>query len=53
MLSLSITDQVVDEALALRSRVLVFLEDGFAGRDAIKANAFTRARSAGITMKTV
>jgi hypothetical protein len=33
--------------------VVVFLEDGFAGHDAVKANAFTTARNRGITMKTV
>ena len=42
---------------ALRSssspRVVVFLEDGFAGADAVKANAFTNAKNLGITMKTV
>jgi adenine-specific DNA-methyltransferase len=53
VVSLGITDEVVAEALALEPRVLVFLEDGFAGKDAVKANAFTRARNAGITMKTV
>ena len=53
VVSLDITDEVVDGALALKPRVLVFLEDGFAGKDAVKANAFTRARNAGITMKTV
>jgi adenine-specific DNA-methyltransferase len=53
VVSLDISDAVVDDALALEPRVLVFLEDGFAGKDAVKANAFTRARNAGITMKTV
>jgi adenine-specific DNA-methyltransferase len=47
------TDDVVAEALALQPRVLVFLEDGFAGKDAVKANAYTNARNLGITMKTV
>jgi adenine-specific DNA-methyltransferase len=53
VMSLDITEAVVDDAISLKPRVLVFLEDGFAGRDAVKANAFTRARNAGITMKTV
>jgi adenine-specific DNA-methyltransferase len=53
VVSLDVTEEVVDGALALQPRVLVFLEDGFAGKDAVKANAFTRARNAGITMKTV
>ncbi len=51
--SLDLDDDVVAAALELETRVLVFLEDGFAGSDALKANAFTRARELGIMMKTV
>lgn len=51
--SLDLNDDVVAAALGLEPRVLVFLEDGFAGSDATRANAFTRARELGITMKTV
>jgi len=40
-------------ALALGERVIVFMEDAFAGRDTVKANAFTRSRELGVTMKTV
>ena len=36
-----------------KPHVVVFLEDGFAGNDAVKANAFTNARNLGITLKTV
>lgn len=50
--SLDVTDEVVAEALKLNLRVVVFLEDGFAGSDAAKANAFTSSRDLGITMKT-
>ena len=53
VLTLDLTDQITAAALAQRSRVLVFLEDGFAGRDAVKANAFTNAKQLGIKMKTV
>jgi adenine-specific DNA-methyltransferase len=53
VLSLDITDEVVDYALALGARVVVFLEDGFAGADAVKANAVTKARNLFITLKTV
>lgn len=53
VLSLDLSDDVVAETLALNPRVIVFLEDGFAGRDSVKANAFTSARNLGITMKTV
>lgn len=51
--SFDITNEIVDEVLSLAPRVVVFLEDGFAGRDAVKANAFTNARNLGVTMKTV
>ena len=53
VLSLEITDEVVGDALALGARVVVFLEDGFAGADAVKANAVTNAKNLGITLKTV
>ena len=53
VLSLEITDEVVAEALALDAQVVVFLEDGFAGADAVKANAVTNARNLGVTLKTV
>ena len=33
--------------------MVVFLEDGFAGADAVKANTFTNAKNADIVMKTV
>jgi adenine-specific DNA-methyltransferase len=51
--SLDITDEAVTDALALGARVVVFLEDGFAGADAVKANAVTNAKNLGITLKTV
>lgn len=53
VLSLEITEEVANAAIALKPRVLVFLEDGFAGRDAVKTNAFTNAKNLGITVKTV
>lgn len=53
VLNLSITDEVVSEALSLGSSVVVFLEDGFAGADAVKANAVTNGRNLGITLKTI
>jgi adenine-specific DNA-methyltransferase len=53
VLSLDITDEIVEAALALGARVVVFLEDGFAGADAVKANAVTNARNREITLKTV
>ena len=53
VMSLDLTKEIADAALALEPKVLVFLEDGFAGADAVKANAFTNAKNAGIVMKTV
>lgn len=53
VLSLDLTEEIANAALALNPRVVVFLEDGFAGADAVKANAFTNAKNAGIVMKTV
>jgi adenine-specific DNA-methyltransferase len=53
VLSLNVTDDVVSDALGLGARVVVFLEDGFAGADAVKANAVTNAKNLGITLKTV
>lgn len=53
VLSLDLTQEVADAALELEPKVVVFLEDGFAGADAVKANTFTNARNANIVMKTV
>lgn len=52
-LTTDITAEVVAEVLALGPTVAVFIEDGFAGRDAVKTNAFTNAKQRGIKMKTV
>lgn len=53
VLSEAVDDDAVRAALELKPRVLVFLEDAFAGADAVKANAVTSARNAGVTLKTV
>ena len=52
-LSHEMTDDITRAALDLGPDVLVFLEDGFAGRDAVKANAHSNAKQLGIKMKTV
>jgi adenine-specific DNA-methyltransferase len=49
----TVDNALVEAALKLAPRVIVFMEDGFAGSDAVKANAFSNAKNAGITMKTV
>lgn len=51
--SLEASDDVVHAVLEHEPRVAVFLEDAFADADAMKVNAFTRARERGVTMKTV
>jgi len=51
--SLNLNDEVVNSVLDGGPSVVVFCEDGFAGKDAVKANAFWRCQQAGITMKTV
>jgi adenine-specific DNA-methyltransferase len=48
-----LANDVVQQVFDLAPRVAVFLEDDLAGKDALKANAFTNARNRGITMKTV
>lgn len=53
VLSANIDDQLVEGALDLAPRVAVFLEDGFSGADAVKANAVANARQRNITLKTV
>lgn len=50
--SLDLDTEIVSKTLALEPRVVVFLEDGFVDADAVKTNAFTNAKNAGITMKT-
>ena len=51
--SLDLSEVIVEASLKLRPSVVVFLEDGFAGKDSVKANAFAQARELGVTMKTV
>lgn len=48
-----VDDAAVQSVFDLNPRVVAFLEDDLAGKDALKANAFTNARNRGITMKTV
>ena len=53
VLSLNITNELVEAALALGARVVVFLEDGFAEADEVKANAVASARDHEIALKTI
>lgn len=50
---LELTQAAVDAAIESNPRVLVFLEDAFAGKDDLKASAFFACKQAGVTMKTV
>jgi adenine-specific DNA-methyltransferase len=47
-----ITERVISEAFDLGAGVVVFLEDAFAGSDALKATASAQAKNLGIRMKT-
>lgn len=49
----AVDDKLIEAALDLSPRVLVFLEDGFADADAVKANAVANAKNRAITLKTV
>lgn len=51
--SVALDENLVLSTLTSAASVVIFLEDGFAGQDTLKANAFTRSRELGITMKTV
>ena len=48
----ALTQELIDECMSLESSVLVFLEDAFAGKDALKANAFFEAKSKNKILKT-
>ena len=50
---LNLTQQGIDAAIESNPRVLVFLEDAFAGKDDLKASAYFACKQAGVTMKTV
>jgi adenine-specific DNA-methyltransferase len=50
--SLEIDENIVQDALRSATGVIVFLEDAFAGKDALKANAYFSARSKNIIMRT-
>lgn len=50
---LELTQEAIDAAIESNPRVLVFLEDAFSGKDALKASAFYACKQAGVTMKTV
>lgn len=44
-----LSETVIESVFDLNPRTVAFLEDDLAGKDAIKANAFTNARNRGIT----
>ena len=54
VVGLKIEEDSVEEILSLPGiHTVVFLEDGFEGKDALKANTFFSCKKANITMKTV
>jgi adenine-specific DNA-methyltransferase len=50
--SLKIDETLVKNAIDLATGVVVFLEDAFSGKDALKANAFFTAKSSNKILKT-
>jgi adenine-specific DNA-methyltransferase len=50
--SLDIDEALVQAAITAATGVVVFLEDAFAGKDALKANAFFSAKSSNKILKT-
>ena len=54
VIGLELDEDSVKEILEIGEiHTLVFLEDGFEGRDALKANTYFACKKANITMKTV
>lgn len=54
VIGLELDEESIGEILEIREiHTLVFLEDGFEGRDALKANTYFACKKANITMKTV
>lgn len=49
---LALTEAAVEAAFASGCSTVIFLEDGFAGKDALKANAYFSAKSKNIIMRT-
>jgi adenine-specific DNA-methyltransferase len=54
VVSLDLDQESIDKILTIgNTHTVVFLEDGFEGKDALKANTFFTCKKANITMKTV
>jgi hypothetical protein len=54
VLARALTDEIVESAKSLEeAHTVIFLEDAFAGRDAVKANAVLGFKQVNKTMKTV
>jgi adenine-specific DNA-methyltransferase len=54
VVGLALDEESVEEILKLESlHTVVFLEDGFEGKDALKANTFFACKKSNVTMKTV
>jgi adenine-specific DNA-methyltransferase len=49
---LTLTEAAVEAAFATDASTIIFLEDGFAGKDSLKANAYFYAKSRNIIMRT-
>jgi adenine-specific DNA-methyltransferase len=54
IVGLELDEDSVEEVLSLPSiHTIVFLEDGFEGKDALKANTFFACKKSNVTMKTI
>ena len=54
VIGLEIDENSIKEILKIENvHTIVFLEDGFEGKDALKANTFFACKKANLTMKTV
>jgi hypothetical protein len=54
VVGLQLQDELVEKILKIEDiHTIIFLEDGFEGKDALKANTFFACKKSNITMKTV
>lgn len=50
--ALELNQEIIDDAFSSGARSIVFLEDAFQGNDSLKANAFYRAKTQNLELKT-
>ena len=52
VLARKVSQSLVEKCLVIGAQTLIFLEDTFAGLDAVKANAYFASKQANIVLKT-